>query len=297
MLPRKIINAFSLIEVLIVTVILSIGLLNIALLQQKALQLARDSENYATAALLAQEMANRLQTNYPEALNNNGGQYLNSHASINTASGSPQFAAKIATDPAADNSSTLNATLPAALTACYAIASTATQICSMGNPVPNRQGYNMCGSQYSTLAQAKSVCLTTSTCGSVVFTSNGLYGIRCGGPVYDTGDPAYVAWGKNCATCPPASLATVDLYDWKYQLQNSLPNGYGIVCYDSSNPTSLICDGIGPTLPTFNNGFFTASYPPSSSILTIKITWTMTNGISAIYTSKTIISSPGINYF
>ena len=56
-------KAFGLIEVLIASVVLAIGLLGVAVLQQKALLLARSSENSNIANMLATEMSNRMKCN------------------------------------------------------------------------------------------------------------------------------------------------------------------------------------------------------------------------------------------
>ena len=60
-------NAFGLIEVLITTVVLAIGLLGAAIIQQKSMLLSQDNDNSATAAMLIADMANRLNANKKEA--------------------------------------------------------------------------------------------------------------------------------------------------------------------------------------------------------------------------------------
>lgn len=56
-------SAFGLIEVLIASVVLAVGLLGVAVLQQKAMLLARSSENSSIASMLATEMSNRMTCN------------------------------------------------------------------------------------------------------------------------------------------------------------------------------------------------------------------------------------------
>ncbi len=69
-------KAFGLIEVLIATVILAIGLLGIATLQQKAMWLSRDAENGAVASMLATEMVNRIKSNKVEAIKGSSSGYV-----------------------------------------------------------------------------------------------------------------------------------------------------------------------------------------------------------------------------
>ena len=56
-------RAFGLIEILIATVVLAIGLLGVAIIQQKAMLLSQDNDNSAIAAMLIADIANRINAN------------------------------------------------------------------------------------------------------------------------------------------------------------------------------------------------------------------------------------------
>jgi type IV pilus modification protein PilV len=88
-MPNKKSLAFGLIEVLIATVILTIGLLGIAVLQQKSMLLSRDAENNANAEMLISEMYGRMRSNILEAQKDTGtyattSTYTKSQTSVNS---------------------------------------------------------------------------------------------------------------------------------------------------------------------------------------------------------------------
>ncbi len=56
-------NAFGLVEVLITVVVLSIGLLGLASLQNKSVQSVQEGDNLVTASMIAEEMAKRMMAN------------------------------------------------------------------------------------------------------------------------------------------------------------------------------------------------------------------------------------------
>lgn len=57
-------------------------------------------------------------------------------------------------------------------------------------------------------------------------------------------DPGFTCSGA--ASCTPAQLAALDLYQWSQQeVAADLPNGKGVVCVDSNPSDSTPCDGTG----------------------------------------------------
>lgn len=64
-----------------------------------------------------------------------------------------------------------------------------------------------------------------------------------------TNDSPCTACGTTANTCTPAQMAVKDLYDWNLALKNTLPNGIGIVCLDSTpddgTSAAMACDGVG----------------------------------------------------
>lgn len=76
-------HGFSLLEILIATVILAIGLLGIVVAEHKAMLVSCDSSNTATANMLIQEIIARMQSNNLEAQKETTSTYIKSHTSIN----------------------------------------------------------------------------------------------------------------------------------------------------------------------------------------------------------------------
>jgi type IV pilus assembly protein PilV len=75
-------RAFGLIEVLIVTVILAVGLLGFAIFQQNAINLFRNTDNKITAQMFITEMINRMESNVDEAQKEINSTYLSSYTSV-----------------------------------------------------------------------------------------------------------------------------------------------------------------------------------------------------------------------
>lgn len=78
-------SGFSLLEVIIATIIIAIGLLGFAKLQQQSLRSIQDTNNANAAAYLAMEMANRLTSNQLEIAKRENSAYIKSFSSINAA--------------------------------------------------------------------------------------------------------------------------------------------------------------------------------------------------------------------
>lgn len=207
------IQAFGLIEVLIATVILAFGLLGIALVQQKALLLAKDLENQTTAEILMADMLNRLQYNPIEATSATS-YYLQSYTSVNSN---------------------------------YLYLSSAEfRLLSITDYFVTTESEDL---------DAHTTALNT------FFNSSSCY--------YDH------------TNCTPTSFAILDLLDWKTLLKTSLPNGVGIICFNSlTNLTNndLTCDNTNPGTST-------------NPIYTIKIRWTDSKNNSRYLTRQTMISS------
>jgi len=94
-------HAFGLVEVLISVVILSIGLLGMASLQNATIQSVQDGDNIVSAAVIAQEMAKRMMSNrYLTSLGRQG--YLALDLTTNVASAGgvvPWAAATLSANP------------------------------------------------------------------------------------------------------------------------------------------------------------------------------------------------------
>jgi type IV pilus assembly protein PilV len=208
-IARKKNLAFGLIEVLIATVILAIGLLGVAVLQQKAMLLSRDAENSANAAMLIAEMTGRMRGNINEAQKDTG-----------------------------------------------VFATTSTYIKSR-----------------SSVADTLTSFYTNSAIGDDANHTNALTALI---PPTDT----------NCSysstnTCTPMESAARDLLEWKGLIKMSLPNGVGIICFDSNpatNQGSLTCDG--------NNPGRTGSI--KSIVYTIKVRWTDSSNTDRYLMNQTV---------
>lgn len=97
-IPKSKIRAFGLIEVLISVVILSVGLLGLASLQNRSIQTLQESDNLATASMIAREMANRMMSNrYMTAQGRQGYLATDLSGDIASAGGVPDWAADMLT--------------------------------------------------------------------------------------------------------------------------------------------------------------------------------------------------------
>jgi type IV pilus assembly protein PilV len=79
---------------------------------------------------------------------------------------------------------------------------------------------------------------------NLVASSTGAYNSLTPGSVTDPGCVS--------VNCTPAQLAVSDYFEWNSEVANSLPQGAGVVCIDSTpddgTPTAPACDGIGSVL-------------------------------------------------